>query len=72
MMIATHRIPATTGGDGGVPPTTKAKLKIRITTVARKALVARISRLFHSIARSLTAIRTACAANPGGRGRLPG
>src|SRR5450432_1182135 len=67
MMMVTHRMPAVTGAEGGVPPTTKAKLKIRTTTTARKALVNRISRLLHSMARSLAAMRAACATNRGGR-----
>src|SRR3569623_3839096 len=63
--IATHKMPATTVGGGATPPTAKAKLKTSTTMTARKALVARISRLRHSMVRSLPAIRNACAQNPG-------
>src|SRR3569833_4060591 len=63
--IATHSMPATTVGGGATPPTTNAKLKTSTTMTARKALVARISRLRHSMARSLPAKRKAWAQKPG-------
>src|SRR5438128_5542644 len=63
--MATHRMPATTVGGGGVPPTTNAKLNTSTTTTARKPLVKRISRLLHSIERSLAAIRAVWVKKPG-------
>src|SRR3569623_2645590 len=62
--IATHRMPATTVGGGATPPTTNAKLNTSTTTTARTALVARISRLRHSMTRSLPAMRKAWAQKP--------
>src|SRR5450432_431987 len=65
---AIQRMPATTGAGGRAPSTTKAKLKISTTTTARKVMVAMTSRLRHSMARSLAAMRSACETKPGGRG----
>src|SRR5215471_15358038 len=67
-ITATQRMPAVTGAGGRASPTTKAKLKISTTTTARKVMVARISRLRHSMRRSLAAMRRAWARNPGGAG----
>src|ERR1700690_133422 len=65
---AIQRIPATTGAGGRAPSTTKAKLNINTTTTARKVMVAITSRLRHSMAKSLAAIRSAWEKNPGARG----
>src|ERR1044071_1855825 len=75
---ATQRMPATTRAGGRAPPTTNAKLKISTTTTARKVIVAKTSRLRHSMRRSLAAMRSAWRRKPGGAaapaaatGRLP-
>src|SRR3954470_11359976 len=60
-------MPATTGAGVREPSRTKAKLKISTTTTARKVIVASTSRLRHSMARSLAAIRSACLKKPAGR-----
>src|ERR1022692_1260847 len=65
---AIQRMPATTGAGGRAPSTTKAKLKISTTTTARKVMVAMTSRLRHSMARSLAAMRSAWDRKPGARG----
>src|SRR5436190_2158644 len=66
---AIHRMPAVTAAGGRASPTTNAKLKISTTTTARKVIVARISRLRHSMRRSLAAMRTACRKKDAGRAR---
>src|SRR5450432_2573753 len=65
-------MPATTGAGVRDPSRTKAKLKISTTTTARKVIVASTSRLRHSMARSLTAIRNACVKKPAGRALATG
>src|SRR3954471_1604794 len=71
---ATHKMPDTTAGVGGAPATTNAKLKMSTMTTARNAVVTTISRLRHSIARSLRAICHTCMKNEGsavpGAGRV--
>ena len=57
-------IPATIAGGVRDPSRTKAKLKISTTTTARKVIVNSTSRLRHSMARSLAAIRSACLRKP--------
>src|SRR3954468_10981373 len=64
---AIQMMPATTGAGVREPSRTKAKLKISTTTTARKVIVASTSRLRHSMARSLAAIRRACLKKPAGR-----
>src|SRR5260221_1198655 len=65
---AIHKMPAVTGAGGRASPTTNAKLKINTTTTARKVIVARISRLRHSMRRSLAAMRTTWRRNDGATG----
>src|SRR5450432_899729 len=62
---AIQRMPDVTGAGGRASPTTKAKLKISTMTTARKVIVARISRLRHSMRRSLAAMRAAWRRNDG-------